>query len=205
MPDDDRLIEDVQVIFRQTPKVSGSGHFGSRLVFAPDGKLFVTLGERFNHRDKAQDLDATFGKVVRINADGSVPEDNPFVGKKGALPEIWSYGHRNPQSAAINPATGKLWIVEHGARGGDELNIPEPGTLALLGFGLLIVALTRAKTMLPADGAGVVRPARARTRRLGLTRVVSRADRRGGTPSRCCHRQRRWCGSRPRAPSPLNP
>src|SRR5690606_7789771 len=116
LSDDLRVLEGAQIIFRQTPKVSGSSHFGSRLAFAPDGTLFVTLGERFNYRDRAQDLDATFGKVVRINADGSVPKDNPFVGRDGALPEIWSYGHRNPQSAAINPATGKLWIVEHGAR-----------------------------------------------------------------------------------------
>lgn len=127
LSDDNKLLANVEVIFRQTPKVAGSGHFGSRLVFAPDGKLFVTLGERFNHRDKAQDLDATLGKVVRINPDGSVPDDNPFVGTNGARPEIWSYGHRNPQSAAINPTTGRLWIVEHGARGGDELNIPEAG------------------------------------------------------------------------------
>jgi glucose/arabinose dehydrogenase len=121
------LFENAQVIFRQTPKVTGPNHFGSRLVFAPDGKLFITLGERFNFRDKAQDLDATLGKVVRINPDGSAPGDNPFAGKTGALPEIWSYGHRNPQSAAIHPETGKLWVVEHGARGGDEINISEPG------------------------------------------------------------------------------
>ena len=127
LSDDNRLLENVQVIFRQTPKVAGGNHFGSRLVFAPDGKLFITLGERFNYRDRAQDLDATLGKVVRINPDGSVPQDNPFVGKDGARPEIWSYGHRNPQSAAINPQTGALWTVEHGARGGDELNIPEAG------------------------------------------------------------------------------
>jgi glucose/arabinose dehydrogenase len=128
-----RLSEDLtrfendEVIFRQVPKVSGGNHFGSRLVFAPDGKLFVTLGERFNYRNKAQALDNHFGKVVRINPDGSVPDDNPFVGRSGALPEIWSYGHRNPQSAALHPETSALWIVEHGARGGDELNMPEAG------------------------------------------------------------------------------
>ncbi len=120
-------LENVTVIFRQVPKVSGGNHFGSRLVFAPDGNLFVTLGERFNYRDKAQTLDNHFGKVVRIRPDGTVPSDNPFVGRPGALPEIWSYGHRNPQSAAIHPETGKLWVVEHGARGGDELNAPEAG------------------------------------------------------------------------------
>jgi glucose/arabinose dehydrogenase len=124
---DFRRLENTEVIFQQVPKVAGGNHFGSRLVFAPDGKLFVTLGERFNHRDKAQTLDNHFGKVVRINPDGSVPPDNPFIGRAGALPEIWSYGHRNPQSAAIHPETGKPWMVEHGARGGDELNMPEAG------------------------------------------------------------------------------
>lgn len=127
LSEDFSRFENDEVIFRQVPKVSGGNHFGSRLVFAPDGKLFVTLGERFNYRDKAQTLDNHFGKVVRINPDGSVPDDNPFVGRAGALPEIFSYGHRNPQSAALHPETGKLWIVEHGARGGDELNAPEAG------------------------------------------------------------------------------
>jgi aldose sugar dehydrogenase len=119
-------IDDVEVIFRQHPKVSGGNHFGSRLAFAPDRKLFVTLGERFTF-ETAQELGNHLGKVVRINPDGSVPGDNPFVEKKGAMPEIWSYGHRNPQGAAINPKTGKLWEAEFGPMGGDELNIPEPG------------------------------------------------------------------------------
>ncbi len=119
-------LDDVEVIFRQKPKVEGGLHFGSRLAFSPDGKLFVTLGERFQF-DPAQDLSTHLGKIVRINPDGSVPEDNPFVGQKGALPEIWSYGHRNPQGAAIHPETGKLWENEFGPRGGDELNIPEAG------------------------------------------------------------------------------
>ena len=122
----DAGLEDVKVIFRMQPKVEGPNHFGSRLVFAPDGKLFVTLGERFKF-DPAQDLKSHLGKVVRINPDGSVPEDNPFVGKDDALPEIWSYGHRNVQGAAIHPETGKLWTIEFGPKGGDELNIPEPG------------------------------------------------------------------------------
>jgi aldose sugar dehydrogenase len=117
---------DVKVIFRQEPATGGSQHFGSRLAFARDGNLFVTLGERFQ-REKAQDLGTHYGKVVRIRADGSVPADNPFVGKAGVKPEIWSYGHRNVQAGAINPATGKLWTVEHGARGGDEVNIPLAG------------------------------------------------------------------------------
>jgi glucose/arabinose dehydrogenase len=119
-------LENVEVIFRQAPKVDGGNHFGSRLVFAPDGKLFVTLGERFKF-EPAQDLATHLGKVVRINPDGSVPEDNPFVAQEGKLSEIWSYGHRNPQGAAINPETGKLWESEFGPSGGDELNIVEPG------------------------------------------------------------------------------
>jgi aldose sugar dehydrogenase len=119
-------LDNVEVIFRQKPKVEDALHFGSRLAFSPDGKLFITLGERFQF-DPAQDLSTHLGKIVRINPDGSVPEDNPFVGQKGALPEIWSYGHRNPQGAAIHPETGRLWENEFGPRGGDELNIPEAG------------------------------------------------------------------------------
>lgn len=119
-------LDNVQVIFRQHPKVDGEYHFGSRLVFAPDGRLFVTLGERFTF-ETAQDLATHLGKIVRINPDGSVPADNPFVGQEGRLPEIWSYGHRNSQGGAIHPVTGKLWETEFGPRGGDELNIPEAG------------------------------------------------------------------------------
>jgi glucose/arabinose dehydrogenase len=119
-------LENVEVIFRQMPKVEGGNHFGSRLVFAPDGKLFVTLGERFTFAP-AQDLNNDLGKIVRINPDGSVPKDNPFVGRQDARPEIWSYGHRNPQGAAIHPETGRLWEVEFGPMGGDELNIPQAG------------------------------------------------------------------------------
>lgn len=117
----------VQVIFRAEPARPGTANIGGRLAFAPDGTLFVTVGDRFQSRDLAQTLDNDLGKVVRINADGSVPKDNPFVGKAGARPEIWSYGHRNPEAAAINPWTHRLWTVEHGARGGDELNIPAAG------------------------------------------------------------------------------
>jgi glucose/arabinose dehydrogenase len=123
----ERGLEEVQVVWRQQPKVQGgSNHWGSRLVFRPDGTLFVTLGDRFGHRERAQDLGTTIGKVVRINGDGSIPRDNPFVGRPGALPEIWSYGHRNIQGAALDPR-GQLWTIEHGARGGDELNNPQPG------------------------------------------------------------------------------
>jgi aldose sugar dehydrogenase len=120
-------LEDIRVIYQQQPKVKGANHFGSRLVFARDGTLFVTQGERFDYRDQAQDLSSGLGKIVRINPDGSVPRNNPFVGRAGARPEIWSYGHRNVQSAARHPQTGQLWTVEHGARGGDELNRPEAG------------------------------------------------------------------------------
>ena len=122
----DRL-DDVRVIYRQQPKVRSAMHFGSRLVFARDGTLFITQGDRFRYRDQAQDLADHIGKIVRINPDGSVPSNNPFVGRRDARPEIWSYGHRNIQSAALHPETGHLWTVEHGARGGDELNHPEAG------------------------------------------------------------------------------
>src|SRR6185503_6912200 len=116
-----------RVIYRQEPKVNGGGHFGSRVVFSPDGKMFVTQGERFNYRNQAQDLGSLLGKLVRLNPDGTVPRDNPFVGRSGARPEIWSYGHRNMQGAAFHPVTGRLWTIEHGAMGGDELNHPEAG------------------------------------------------------------------------------
>jgi glucose/arabinose dehydrogenase len=120
-------LENVQVIWRQQPKVNSPNHWGSRIVFRPDGTLFVTLGERFNYSDSAQDLSTTIGKIVRINPDGSPPKNNPFVGRAGARPEIWSIGHRNVQAAALQPDTGQLWTAEHGARGGDELNHPEAG------------------------------------------------------------------------------
>lgn len=120
-------LADVQVIFRQRPKVQSTAHFGSRLVFARDGRLFVTLGDRYSRRDDAQKLDSHLGKVVRIEADGRVPADNPFLKTAGALPEIWSLGHRNMQGAALHPATGALWTHEHGPQGGDELNLDEVG------------------------------------------------------------------------------
>ncbi len=120
-------LEGFTVIFRQQPKVDSTHHFGSRLVFDRDGNLFVTAGERNSEREKAQDLGTTLGKVIRIRTDGSVPGDNPFVGRKDALPEIWSFGHRNPQGAALDPRTGRLWETEHGPKGGDEINLPEPG------------------------------------------------------------------------------
>jgi glucose/arabinose dehydrogenase len=122
-------LEGVQVIYRQTPSLASTQHYGGRLVFGRDGTLFVTGGERSitEGRMQAQRMDGTLGKVVRINADGSIPTDNPFVGKPGVRPEIFSLGHRNILGAALNPKTGELWEVEHGARGGDELNIVRKG------------------------------------------------------------------------------
>ncbi len=114
------------MIFRQLPKLSSGHHFGSRLVFDGKGHLFIALGEN-NQRSTSQDLDKLQGKVVRLYPDGGVPKDNPFVGRTDARPEIWSYGHRNQQGAALNPWTGRLWTHEHGPRGGDEINIPQAG------------------------------------------------------------------------------
>jgi aldose sugar dehydrogenase len=122
-------VDNVQVIYHQTPSLSSPLHFGSRLIFGRDGTLFVTQGERSitEGRMQAQRTDGLLGKIVRINTDGSVPRDNPFVGKEGVRPEIWSLGHRNIQSAALHPTTGELWEVEHGTRGGDEINIARKG------------------------------------------------------------------------------
>jgi glucose/arabinose dehydrogenase len=126
LSEDLTTLKDFRVIFRQEPKLSVGNHFGSRLVFDRDGYLFITLGEN-NDRPTAQDLDKLQGKVVRIYPDGKVPEDNPFVGQAGVRPEIWAYGVRNPQGAALNPWTGTLWENEHGPQGGDEVNIIERG------------------------------------------------------------------------------
>lgn len=122
-------LEEPSVIWRMQPTLDSDKHFGSRLVFARDGKLFVTTGERsiMAGRVQAQRLDSAFGKIIRIEPDGSIPKDNPFVGREGALPEIYSYGHRNVQAAALHPDTGRLWVVDHGPRGGDEINVIEPG------------------------------------------------------------------------------
>jgi aldose sugar dehydrogenase len=122
-------VENVQVIFHQSPSLNSPLHFGGRLVFGRDGTLFVTLGDRSitEGRMQAQKMDSLIGKIVRINADGSIPKDNPFVGKEGARPEIWSYGHRNIQAATLHPGTGELWEVEHGTRGGDEVNVARKG------------------------------------------------------------------------------
>jgi aldose sugar dehydrogenase len=132
-------LDDVRVIFRQEGPLSSGNHFGCRIVQAPDNNLFLTLGEHFTSRDQAQNLGNHLGKIVRIRPDGSVPPDNPFVGRADAKPEIWSYGHRNPQGLALHPATGKLWEHEHGPRGGDEVNIIEKGKnygWPVIGYGI---------------------------------------------------------------------
>jgi glucose/arabinose dehydrogenase len=123
----DNGLDSVTIIYQQQPKVSGSAHFGSRLVFGKDGTLYITQGDRFAYRERAQDLNAGMGKVMRINTDGTIPSDNPFVGRTDAQPAIWSLGHRNMQGAFLHPETGQLWTVEHGAAGGDELNHPQAG------------------------------------------------------------------------------
>jgi glucose/arabinose dehydrogenase len=137
--DEQPRLDDVKVIFHQEGPLSQGNHFGCRIVQMPDRNLFVTLGEHFTFRDEAQNLGNHLGKIVRIRPNGSVPPDNPFVNKRGAKPEIWSYGHRNSQGAAINPQSGKLWMHEHGPRGGDEINIPEAGKnygWPVIGFGI---------------------------------------------------------------------
>ena len=123
---DARRLEQVQVLFRQVPKVSSRQHFGCRIVESPDGHLFLTLGDRGHRMADAQTLDNHHGKVVRLRKDGTVPSDNPLLGRAGALPEIWSWGHRNPQGATWGP-DGRLWTHEHGPQGGDEINLPQAG------------------------------------------------------------------------------
>lgn len=122
-------VDNVQVIFHQTPSLRSTLHFGSRLVWGRDGTLFITMGDRSitEGRMQAQRMDGLLGKIARINADGSIPKDNPFVGKAGVPAAMWSFGHRNIQSATLHPTTGELWEVEHGTRGGDEINIARKG------------------------------------------------------------------------------
>ncbi len=122
-------VENVQVIFHQAPSLDSQAHFGGRLVFGRDGTLFVTMGDRSitAGRMQSQNMESLIGKIARINTDGSIPGDNPFVGREGVRPEIWSFGHRNVQAAALHPATGELWEVEHGTRGGDEVNVAKKG------------------------------------------------------------------------------
>jgi aldose sugar dehydrogenase len=139
LTDDRRNLEQVRVIFRAMPTYNNGLHFGSRLAFGPDNRLYITLGDRFDkpNRPKAQQLDTHLGKIIRIDPDGSVPADNPFVTQSGATPEIWTLGHRNIQSAAFDEQ-GQLWTVEMGPQGGDELNLIEKGKnygWAIVSFG----------------------------------------------------------------------
>ena len=119
-------LENVTVIFQQTPKKVSQGHYGSRLIFRTDGTLFVTLGERQSYSTEAQALTSQLGKVVRIKTDGTIPTDNPYASMGGTAAAVWSYGHRNPQAAALHPSTGELWVTEHGPQGGDEVNLSLP-------------------------------------------------------------------------------
>jgi len=135
----DGKLDDVKAIFHQEGPLSSGNHFGCRIAQGSDNNLFLTLGDHFTYRDEAQNLGNHLGKIVRIAPDGSVPQDNPFVGRKDAKPEIWSYGHRNSQGAAMHPATDKLWEHEHGPRGGDEVNMPEKGKnygWPVIGYGI---------------------------------------------------------------------
>ncbi|AKC88085.1 oxidoreductase [Pseudoxanthomonas suwonensis] len=122
----DAGLQDLTVFYRQEPKVDAENHYGSRFAFDGQGHVFISQGDR-TQRPTAQELDKLQGKLVRLRLDGSVPDNNPFVGQAGARPEIWSYGHRNAQGLAFDPRTGKLWETEHGPRGGDEINLPQPG------------------------------------------------------------------------------
>jgi glucose/arabinose dehydrogenase len=145
-------LEDVEVLFRQLPKLDSKQHYGSRLVFARDGRLFVTLGDRGSQRDAAQDPGTYFGKVLRIGRDGSAPADNPFAGRAGARPEVFSTGHRNVQGATLHPVTGELWAHEHGPRGGDEVNVVRAG----LNYGWPVITYGR-EYYGPAIGEGTAR------------------------------------------------
>ncbi len=132
-------LDDVKPIFRQEGPLSSGNHFGCRIAQGSDDNLFLAMGDHFGPRDEAQNLANHIGKIVRIRPDGTVPPDNPFVGRAGAKPEIWSYGHRNAQGLALHPATGKLWEHEHGPRGGDEINVIEKGRnygWPVIGFGI---------------------------------------------------------------------
>jgi glucose/arabinose dehydrogenase len=126
LSEDGAKLDNLKVIFSQQPKVASRNHFGCRIVESRDGTLFLTLGDRFSRKEDAQKLDNHIGKIVRIAKDGTAPADNPFVGKAGALPEIWSYGHRNGQGATLAP-DGRFWMIEHGPQGGDEINVPQAG------------------------------------------------------------------------------
>jgi glucose/arabinose dehydrogenase len=132
-------LDDLKIIFRQEGPPSTGNHYGCRIVHMPDNNLFLTMGDHYGPRDEAQNLRNHLGKIVRLRPDGSVPPDNPFVNRPDAKPEIWSYGHRNAQGAALHPTSGKLWMHEHGPRGGDEVNIPAAGKnygWPVIGYGI---------------------------------------------------------------------
>jgi glucose/arabinose dehydrogenase len=132
-------LDEVKVIFRQEGPLSSGNHYGCRIAQASDGNLFVALGEHYSGRDEAQNLANHLGKIIRIAPDGTAPSDNPYVGRDNAKPEIWSFGHRNEQGLAINPASGDLWEIEHGPRGGDEVNIIGKGKnygWPVIGYGI---------------------------------------------------------------------
>jgi glucose/arabinose dehydrogenase len=139
LSDDNGRLDELKIIFRQQGPLSSGNHYGCRIAQADDGNLFVALGDHFTHRDQAQNLGNHLGKIVRIAPDGSVPSGNPFAGRTDAKPEIWSYGHRNVQALAINPASGEPWEIEHGPRGGDEVNIVGKGKnygWPVIGYGI---------------------------------------------------------------------
>jgi glucose/arabinose dehydrogenase len=139
LADDASRLEAVKVIFRQDGPLSSGNHYGCRIVQAGDGNLFLTMGDHYSQKDEAQNLANHIGKVVRVRPDGTVPPDNPFANRQGAKPEIWTYGHRNSQGAALHPQSGKLWMHEHGPRGGDEINVLTPGKnygWPVIGYGI---------------------------------------------------------------------
>ncbi len=124
---DNGMLSDLEVVFGAEPMKNTPVHFGARLAFLPDGTLLITSGDGFVHRERAQLLNNHFGKTIRLNDDGSIPDNNPFIGVEGARPEIWTYGHRNQQGLVVDPESGRVFLHEHGPMGGDELNIIEPG------------------------------------------------------------------------------
>jgi glucose/arabinose dehydrogenase len=152
-------LDDVKPIFRQEGPLSSGNHFGCRIAQASDDNLFLAMGDHFGPREEAQNLGNHIGKIVRIRSDGTVPADNPFVGRPGVKPEIWSYGHRNVQGLALHPSTGRLWEHEHGPRGGDEVNVIEKGRnygWPVIGFG---IDYSGAKIHQATQKAGMEQPA----------------------------------------------